>query len=162
MFSWFRWKGKAPQAGGPPWVTGVAEGSRAYKAAKVLDRIDQCDPLVFQSMALLLGNIARFYLNKKHYDGTMIGLCNDLPSADLMALAEEAERVAVHELEKDLEAGKSKWNEHAAGFTLLSGLFDIHSRDERNEAEMRIAARIRSMSIAGQGTAMQTNRPADA
>jgi len=115
--------------------------------------------MVFQEMAWTMGDIARFYLNRLEHEGTVIGLCKELSRADLLALADETEKVADSQLQKARESGDAKVNEYASGFVLLAALFDIHSREEQSDAEMRIAARIRSMAIAGRGTAMKANKP---
>lgn len=161
IFSWFRRNQELTKANEPPFVTGTIEGSRAQRAAEILDRIDRSELIVFQNMAWTIGDIARFYLNRQRSEGTVIDLCKELPRADLLALADETEKVADSQLQKAAQAGDNKSSDHAAGFALLSALFDIHSRDEQSDAEMRIAARIRSMSMAGRGTAMKAKSQAD-
>jgi hypothetical protein len=155
IFNWFRQKQPTTNLNEQPFVMGAIEGSRAHRAAIILDRIDRSDPTAFQNMAWTLGDISRFYLNRLQSEGTVIGLCNDLPSNELQALADETENVANRQLQKAHGSGNAKWNDNVAGFALLAALFDIHSRDEKSDAEIRIAARIRSMAIAGRGSAMK-------
>lgn len=159
LFGWLRRKREPTKANEPPFITGTVDGSRSHRAAKILDWIDRSEPMAFQEMAWTMGDIARFYLNRFQHEGTVIGLCKDLSRADLLALADETEKVADSQLQKARESGDAKVSDYAAGFALLAALFDIHSREEQGDAEMRIAARIRSMAIAGRGTTMKAKTP---